>query len=88
MDENFNLILENESLRKEFSLRNLNLAEVFSASPDDLERENNVLKTFLTGCKNIPNVEIVKKWRQKDLNFLQLIHAYLRKMIDIFLRGG
>lgn len=69
MDENFNLILENESLRKEFSLRNLNLAEVFSASPDDLERENNVLKNLLNWVQEYSECRDRKKMEAEGFEF-------------------
>ncbi len=47
MEVDIKIILENESLKKEFAYRNLNLSDVFYYTPDDLERENAVLKNLL-----------------------------------------
>lgn len=45
--ENIDLVLENNSLKNEFAIRNLDLAQVFQATPDDLELENRRLNKLL-----------------------------------------
>lgn len=47
MADNINDLLENKSLKMEFGLRNLDLSEVFCATPNDLALENRRLKTLL-----------------------------------------
>ena len=41
------LLLENQSLKFEFTLRNLDLEPVFCPTPDDLARENRALRDLL-----------------------------------------
>ena len=45
--ENIDLVLENNSLKNEFAIRNLDLVHVFQATPDDLELENRRLRNLL-----------------------------------------
>ena len=45
--ENIDAMLENQSLKNEFAVRNLDLSQVFSPTPDNLERENRVLRDQL-----------------------------------------
>jgi len=45
--ENIDLVLENQSLRNEFVIRNLDLNQVFVATPDNLELENRRLNYLL-----------------------------------------
>jgi len=45
--ENIDLILENQSLKNEFAIRNLDLDQVFCATPEDLELENRRLNHLL-----------------------------------------
>jgi hypothetical protein len=45
--ENIDLILENESLKNEFAIRNLDLDQVFQSTPDDIELENRHLNNLL-----------------------------------------
>jgi hypothetical protein len=47
MDKNLDELLENESLKKEFVLRNLDLSQVFTSTPEDLEYENLRLRYLL-----------------------------------------
>ncbi|MFQ5602724.1 MAG: hypothetical protein ACE5HS_05595 [bacterium] len=46
-DDNIDVLLENQSLKNEFKLRGLDLAEVFFPIPENLERENNILRHLL-----------------------------------------
>lgn len=46
-DQNLDTVLENQSLKFEFALRNLELSQVFFDTPDDLERENRQLRQLL-----------------------------------------
>ncbi|MCB0172092.1 MAG: hypothetical protein KDJ97_16200 [Anaerolineae bacterium] len=41
------VLLQNQSLKFEFAIRNLDLTQVFYATPDDLERENRFLHHLL-----------------------------------------
>lgn len=45
--ENIDLIFENKSLKDEFAIRNLDLDQVFVATPDNLELENDLLENLL-----------------------------------------
>lgn len=47
MSKNVGVLLENQSLKKEFEIRNLDLSQVFTFAPDDLEDENERLKYLL-----------------------------------------
>lgn len=44
---NIDVLLENQSLKVEFAARGLDLDQVFCSTPDDLERENRVLRHLL-----------------------------------------
>ena len=46
-NQDIGILLENQSLKFEFTLRNLDLTEVFWYTPDDLARENRVLVNLL-----------------------------------------
>ena len=46
-NQDIDLLLENQSLKFEFAIRSLDLAQVFCATPDDLERENRFLRHLL-----------------------------------------
>lgn len=46
-NKDIDLLLENHSLKFEFSIRNLDLSQLFHPTPDDLERENRVLHGLL-----------------------------------------
>jgi len=64
MSINIDTLLENQSLKSEFALRDLDLAQVFVFTPEDLERENMVLRDLLewvqrySECKNREAMEI------------------------------
>lgn len=45
--ENIDLVLENNTLKNEFVIRNLDLSQVFVSSPDNLELENRHLNKLL-----------------------------------------
>lgn len=45
--KNIDLLLENDSLKKEFAIRNLDPYQIFINDPDDIERENRFLKDIL-----------------------------------------
>ncbi len=45
--ENIDVVLENQTLKGEFTARALDLSQVFCPDPDDLERENRVLCNLL-----------------------------------------
>jgi len=45
--KNLDILLENQSLKNEFALRNLDLAEVWRPTPDNLELENRQLRHLL-----------------------------------------
>lgn len=45
--QNIDLLLENQSLKNEFAVRNLDLSQVFVETPDDLELENSRLSHLL-----------------------------------------
>jgi len=47
MHENIDLLLENQSLKNEFVIRKLDLFQIFSPTPDNLERENKFLLHLL-----------------------------------------
>jgi len=47
MNENIDQLLENESLKKEFALHNLDLSQIFTPTPGELEYENRRLKHLL-----------------------------------------
>ncbi|MBN2009074.1 hypothetical protein JW960_06995 [candidate division KSB1 bacterium] len=55
MHENIDLILENQTLKTEFAIRNLDLSQVFYPTPEDLERENRHLADLL---------DWVQKWTE------------------------
>ena len=44
---NINLMLENQSMKFEFQLRGLDLSQVFRPDPENLERENKILRHLL-----------------------------------------
>ena len=44
---NIDALLENQSLKNEFAMRNLDLSQVFFPIPDNLERENRILRRLL-----------------------------------------
>ncbi|MCB0196155.1 MAG: hypothetical protein KDJ65_29660 [Anaerolineae bacterium] len=46
-NQDINLLLENHSLKFEFTIRNLDLSQVFFPIPDNLERENKILRDLL-----------------------------------------
>ncbi|NIR52756.1 hypothetical protein GWO43_29470 [candidate division KSB1 bacterium] len=46
-NDNIDEFLENQSLKDEFKMRNLDLSQVFCETPDNLQRENNVLRNLL-----------------------------------------
>ena len=46
-NQEIDLLLENQSLKFEFAIRDLDLTQVFHAIPDDLERENKILYHLL-----------------------------------------
>lgn len=46
-NRDIDVLLENQSLKFEFTLRNLDLTQVFCPTPDDLERENRFLRRLL-----------------------------------------
>lgn len=50
-NQDIDTLMENQSLKFEFALRNLDLKEVFWFTPDDLERENRVLAHLLDWVK-------------------------------------
>ncbi len=47
MSNNIDILLENKSIKKEFEIRDLDLSQVFTPTPDDLELENRKLKNLL-----------------------------------------
>ena len=61
--DNVDLMLENKSLKNEFSIRNLDLEQVFCESPHDLELENRQLYALLdwvnkyTTCRSRKKME-------------------------------
>lgn len=63
-NRDIDVLLENQSLKFEFALRNLDLTQVFCATPDDLERENRFLHRLLdwvqkySECKDRTKMEI------------------------------
>ena len=69
MDENVNLLLENETLKKEFALRNLSLYEIFTPTPDALERENYVLKNLLDWVQKYSECHDRKKMEAEGYEF-------------------
>ncbi|MCB0210377.1 MAG: hypothetical protein KDJ52_13655 [Anaerolineae bacterium] len=46
-NQDINKLLENHSLKFEFTIRNLDLSPVFFPTPDNLERENKILRRLL-----------------------------------------
>jgi hypothetical protein len=46
-NQNIDVLLENQTLKAEFTARGLDLDQVFWFTPDDLERENHVLRHLL-----------------------------------------
>ncbi len=63
-NRDFDVLLENQSLKFEFAVRNLDLSQVFYPTPDDLERENRFLHHLLdwvqrySECRNRTMMEI------------------------------
>lgn len=61
--KDIDVFLENQSLKSDFTARDLDLSQVFWATPDDLQRENNVLRNLLdwvqkyTECCNRKQME-------------------------------
>jgi len=47
MKNNIDVLLENQTLKNEFAIRNLDLSQVFFPIPDDMERENKCLTYLL-----------------------------------------
>ncbi len=45
--QNIDHYLENQSLKNEFVMRNLDLSQVWQPSPDDIELENRQLQVLL-----------------------------------------
>lgn len=62
-NHNIDEFLENQSLKNEFTIRNLDLSQVFCPTPDDLQRENFLLHHLLdwvqkyTECRNRKRME-------------------------------
>ena len=56
------ILLENQSLKFEFALRNLDLTQVFCATSDDLERENRFLQHLLDW------VQKYSEYRDRSIN--------------------
>ncbi|HVO75710.1 MAG TPA: hypothetical protein VMT35_16885 [Ignavibacteriaceae bacterium] len=69
MSENIYLILENESLKKEFAFRNLDLSQVFTSTTDDLERENRSLKYLLEWVEKYNELADRKKMEVEGYEF-------------------
>lgn len=69
MNQSINELLENNSLRKEFELRNLDLSQVFIPTPDDLERENRFLKHFLDWVQKYSELGSRKKMEEEGYEF-------------------
>lgn len=63
MSENIDTLLENNSLKKEFEIRNLDLSQIFTLTPENLEYENEKLNYLLEwvqkyeGCRNRKKME-------------------------------
>lgn len=63
-NQDIDVLLENQSLKFEFIIRNLDLTPVFCPAPDDLERENRVLHHLLewvqkySECRDRTQMEI------------------------------
>jgi len=76
MSENIDTLLENQSLKKEFAVRNLDLSQVFHETPDNLERENRFLRHLLD-------------WVQKysELRYMHLLET-LDEEFEIIVDGS
>lgn len=72
-NENINLVLENQTLKNEFVIRNLNLDEVFYSTREDLNRENRCLRTLL---------DWVDKYKEYGSREKMEEHGYLFPPID------
>ncbi|HSR17766.1 MAG TPA: hypothetical protein VLM39_06695, partial [Ignavibacteriaceae bacterium] len=69
MNENINLILENESLKREFAFRNLDLSQVFTPAPNELEYENRRLKYLLEWVEKYNELGNRKKMEAEGYEF-------------------
>lgn len=68
-DENIDVLLENQSLKNEFTIRNLDLFQVFCATPHDLERENNFLRNLLDWVQKYGECGDRKEMEAEDYRF-------------------
>lgn len=59
--EHINLVLENQSLRNEFIIRNLDLDQVFVPMPDNLELDNKLLHNLLDWVDRYASLQSRKK---------------------------
>jgi len=78
-------VLENQSLKKEFSLRNLDLSQIWQPTPDDLELENRQLRHLLDWVENVP---IVKNWRPRATYFHLSVLILIRTGIGTVFCAG
>lgn len=69
MLENIDSLLENQSLKKEFEIRSLDLSQVFYLTPDNLERENIVLRNLLDWVQKYSQCRDRKKMEAEGYEF-------------------
>ena len=68
-NRDIDVLLENQSLKFEFSVRNLDLTQVFCATPDDLERENRFLHHLLDWVQKYSEYRDRNKMEVEGYNF-------------------
>lgn len=69
MSENIDQYLENQSLKKEFEIRNLDLSQVFCPTPDDLRRENRILTRLLDWVQVYSECHSRREMEEKGYDF-------------------
>ncbi|NOQ37238.1 MAG: hypothetical protein GQ569_15330 [Methylococcaceae bacterium] len=68
-DENTDVFLENQALKSKFAFCELNLSEVFQATPNDLERENRFLTNLLHWVRKYTQSPNRKKLEDEGYHF-------------------
>lgn len=68
-DEYSDVFLENQSLKSKFSYLELNLSDVFSPTPDNLERENKVLRDLLKWVRRYMQCADRKQMEKEGYHF-------------------
>ena len=80
MTENIDLILENEMLRKEFIIRNLDVSQILFCQPENPEIENRRLKSMLEWVCKYNELKERKKMEAAGYQFPPIDHCISPEM--------